>query len=86
MALANRFLAVKKTLKNDGEFVASHVLRLLSRCEMLLRVLGKQRAVNDLQTEDFETRPSATKGLGMESRSGLCVTSGPSSILPTKRD
>jgi integrase len=69
MALANRFLAVKKTLENDGELSPRTFYGYYHCCEMLLRVLGKQRVVNDLRTEDFETIRAATfKGLGMEAR------------------
>ncbi len=69
MALANRFLAVKKTLENDGELSPRTFYGYYHTCEMLLRVLGKQRMVNDLRTEDFETlRAVAFKGLGLEAR------------------
>ncbi|MEI8373764.1 MAG: tyrosine-type recombinase/integrase [Planctomycetota bacterium] len=72
VALANRFLAAKKTLENCGELSPRTFYGYYHTCEMLLRVFGKQRVVNDLRTEDFETvRAVAFKGLGMESRSGV---------------
>ncbi len=69
MDLANRFLRVKETLKNDGELSPRTFYGYHHTCEMLLRVLGKNRVVNDLQSEDFEAVRAATfKALGMEAR------------------
>ena len=72
MALANRFLAVKKTLEDDGELSPRTFYGYYHICEILLRVFGKQRVVSDLRTEDFETLRAATfKGLGLEARSTI---------------
>lgn len=70
--LVNKFLRVKDTLKDDGELSPRTFYGYYHCCEMLLKVLGKNRVVTDLDTEDFEKiRATAMKGLGMEARSNV---------------
>ncbi len=68
--LANRFLAVKKTQRDDGELSFSSFYAYYRACELILRTFGKNRLVADLQSEDFEAmRSSAFKGLAISTRS-----------------
>ena len=72
MDLVNRFLTVKRMVKDDGELSPAPSIATIARASWCLRHSARARAVSDLRPDDFEAmRTKALKGLALSSRN--CV-------------
>ncbi len=67
--MANRFLATKEIVRNDGELAPRTFESYYRTCDRLLGILGKNLSVDGMGTQDFETvRIALSKTLGSAAR------------------
>jgi integrase len=70
--LINRFLTVKKSTIETREISNRHFYGLHAACELIIEHFGKNRLVDDLASDDFESlRASLAKSRGAWALSGL---------------